>query len=255
MSDADLLVGSYLEWIRSGVRADVLDGDVTELTTPFLDRHNDHLQIYVERQEAGDFLLTDDGYVMSELRSSGVERHGRRREELIAGVLGGHGVTLKDKELQITTGRDSLGRSMHSLVQAMLCIDDMFVLAQPRVEALFLEDVESFLDARDVRYSSRIKLAGRSGLDHLFDFVIPKSSAAPERILQVVNSPRRDRAESLMFAVNDTRTARRHDIQFFALINDSRQNVPPEIMAALNSYDINAKKWSQREQVVEALAA
>jgi hypothetical protein len=255
MSDTNLLVESYLEWIQVGVRAESLENDVTELTTPFLDRNNDHLQIYAERKDSGEFLLTDDGYIMAELKSSGVERQGRRREELLTDVLRGHGVVLSNKELQVTATHDSLGRSIHSLVQAMLRVDDMFVLAQPRVEAIFLEGVEKFLDTRGVRYSSRVKLAGRSGLDHLFDFVIPKSISAPERVLQVVNSPRRDRAESLMFAVNDTKTARGHDVEFFALVNDSRRNIPPEIMDAFRSYEITATKWSRREEMVAALAA
>jgi hypothetical protein len=81
-------------------------------------------------------------------------------------------VFLKEKELQVIATNESLGRSIHSLVQAMLSVDDMFVLAQPRVEGLFVEDVEKFLDTSGVRYSPSIKLAGQSGLDHLFDFVI-----------------------------------------------------------------------------------
>jgi hypothetical protein len=255
MSDTSLLVESYLEWLQVGIKAEPLEDDVTQLTTPFLDRHNDHLQIYAERTKTGEFLLTDDGYIMSELKSSGVERHGRRREELLTDVLRGHGVTLNNKELQLTATQDSLGRRIHSLIQAMLRVDDMFVLAQPRVESIFLEDVEKFLDGRGVRYSSSVKLAGLSGLDHLYDFVIPKSSSAPERILQVVNSPRRDRAESLMFAVNDTKTARGHSINFFALVNDSRKSVSTEIMDAFRSYDITAMTWSHRDEMIAALAA
>ncbi len=254
-SDASLLADSYLAWIRHGVTADKLSDRTTELTTPFLDRHNDHLQIYAERQSSDIILLTDDGYIMAELKSSGVERQGYRREEILNSLLRGHGVLLKDKELQVLATEDSLGRAIHSLVQAMLSVDDMFVLAQPRVEALFLEDVEKFLDSSGIRYSPSVKLAGQSGLDHLFDFVIPKSGDAPERLLQVVNSPRRDRAESLMFAVNDTRTVRGHGVKFFAVLNDSRHRVPPEILDAFKSYGINARKWSERDNMVEDLAA
>jgi hypothetical protein len=255
VSDTSLLVESYLKWLQGGIKAEALEDEVTQLTTPFMDRHNDHLQIYAERTKSGEFRLTDDGYIMSELKSSGVERQGRRREELLTDVLRGHGVSLNNKELQLTATQDSLGRRIHSLIQAMLRIDDMFVLAQPRVGSIFLEDVERFLDARGVRYSSSVKLAGISGLDHLFDFVIPKSSSAPERILQLVNSPRRDRAESLMFAVNDTRTARGHDIDFFALVNDSRKSASSEIMEAFRSYNITAATWSTRDEMITALAA
>lgn len=253
--DADLLVGSYLDWIRSGVLADALTNNVTELTTPFLDRHNDHLQIYSERQSEDLFLLTDDGYIMTELKSSGVERHGRRREQVFSSLLKGYGISLKGRELQVEATTSNLGQRIHNLVQAMLSIDDMFVLAQPHVEAVFLEDVENFLDENGVRYTPRVKFAGRSGLDHLFDFVIPKSARAPERILQAINSPRRDRAENLMFSVNDTRSTRSNEVAYFALINDSRREASTEIINALRTYNIKAETWSRRTALLEDLTA
>ncbi|WP_418888699.1 DUF1829 domain-containing protein, partial [Methanothrix soehngenii] len=37
-----------------------------------------------------------------------------------------------------------------------------------------------------------MKFTGKSGYDHLFDFVIPKSKKRPERILQAINRPSRD---------------------------------------------------------------
>lgn len=87
------------------------------------------------------------------------------------------------------------------------------------------------------------------------DFVIPKSWRAPERIVQVVNSPRRDRVENLLFAISDTRDARGSDTQFYALINDTRKAVAAEIVEAFNRYSVTARPWSHRDEIVEALAA
>lgn len=252
---ADKLANSYLAWIKSNLTAETLADGVTELTTPFLDRHHDNLQIYAERREGDAFLLTDDGYIIAELKASGVEPRGVRRETIFHELLSGHGVTLDDDELHIEADSSNLGQRAHSLVQAMLSLDDMFVLAQPRVESVFIEDVTNFLDVHDIRYSPRVKFAGRSGLDHLVDFVIPKSKCAPERILQVVNTPRRDRIESFLFAVNDTRAARGLDLSYFAIINDSRIKVPRDVMEALSAYEIESRLWSRREELVESLAA
>ena len=56
------LVDAYVEWLKQKINAKNIDG-VCEITTPFLDRHNDHLQIYIKK--AGDALiLTDDGYII-----------------------------------------------------------------------------------------------------------------------------------------------------------------------------------------------
>lgn len=254
-TDADLLVGSYLNWIRNDVSAASLTEEISELTTPFLDRHNDHLQIYAERQSADLFLLTDDGYILAELKSSGVETRGTRREQIIQSLLAGHGVRLNGRELQTEASRSELGRRVHNLIQAMLSLDDMFVLAQPAVQTLFLHEVERFLDEQNVRYTPSAKFAGKSGLDHLVNFVIPKSRRAPERFVQVVNAPRRDRVENFLFAVNDTRSTRQGDVDFYAIINDVRRDVPPDVFHALEAYDVKAMPWSRRDDVVENLAA
>jgi Domain of unknown function DUF1828/Domain of unknown function DUF1829 len=253
--DVDHIANSYLSWIRHGISAIKLDDRSSELTTPFLDRHNDHLQIYVERLGADLYLLTDDGYIVGELKSSGVERRGERRQSLFHDLLSGYGVELTDNELRVEANSSNLGQRVHNLVQAMLSLDDMFVLAQPQVQHLFVQDVARFLDDADVRYSPRAKFAGKSGLDHLVDFVIPKSKEAPERILLALNSARRDRAESLLFAASDMRAARGMEVVYYALVNDSKREVSSDILNAFAAYDVRARPWSHREELVEALAA
>lgn len=252
---ADLLATAYLDWIRGSVSAEALSDEMTELTTPFVDRHNDHLQIYAERRSPDLFLLTDDGYILAELKSSGVRTQGQKREELVRELLSAHGVTVADSELQVQATTANLGQRAHSLIQAMLSIDDMFMLAQPQVQAMFFDDVANFLDDHEIRYSPRVKFSGKSGLDHLIDFVIPRSKEAPERVLQVINAPRRDRIESHLFAANDTRAARAGTVDYYAILNDSRRPVSPDIISAFNAYDITAEPWSEREAMAERLAA
>ena len=57
------LVDAYVEWLRRGISAESV-GEACELTTPFLDRHNDHIQIYAIRRN-GKIVLSDDGYILS----------------------------------------------------------------------------------------------------------------------------------------------------------------------------------------------
>lgn len=255
MSAENLLVESYINWIRETTSAELLDEDVIELTTPFVDRHNDHLQIYAEQKDADVFLLTDDGYIIAELKSSGVERRGRRRAVLLEQLLSGYGVTLKESELQVLATREDLGARLHNLVQAMLSVDDMFMLSNTTVGDIFMEDVTKFFDTHRVRYTARAKFAGKSGLDHLVDFVIPRSHDAPERIVQVVNSPRRDRIENMLFAINDIRETRAPDTAYYALLNDTKRAIPGEVRSAFREYSVEARPWSQREEIVDSLAA
>jgi Domain of unknown function DUF1829/Domain of unknown function DUF1828 len=238
-TDAELIVNSYLSWIRNDVTVDALNDKVTELTTPFVDRHNDHLQVYAERRAPDMFLLSDDGYILSELKSSGVETHGSRREEIIRDLLVGHGVRLEGRELQTDATTANLGQK-----------------AQPAVQSIFIEEVAQFLYNRDIRATKAAKFAGRSGLDHLISFVIPRSKAAPERFVQVLNSPRRDQVGNLLFAINDIRSARPAGAtSYYVIVNDTQGKVPEDILTALEAYKVNARLRSRRDEIVEELAA
>lgn len=70
-------------------------------------------------------------------------------------------------------------------------------LAEPVVTSLFLEDVAERLTESDVRFTPDVKFTGKSGYDYRFDFVIPRSSAQPERVLRAANHPTKDAAKTL----------------------------------------------------------
>ena len=62
----------------------------------------------------------------------------------------------------------------------MLAVNDMFYVANPVVTSLFLEDVTMWLRESNVRFTPNVKFAGKSGYDHLFDFVVPASRERPD---------------------------------------------------------------------------
>ena len=199
--------------------------DWIEITTPYLDRHNDYLQIYAKRQNGG-YLLTDDGYVIEDLEQSGCRLDGAKRQALLKMTLNGFGVQLNEDRLEIRVSPESFASRKHNLLQAMLAVNDLFYLATPIVVNLFFEDVVAWLDLHDIRYTPKVKFTGKSGYDHLFDFVIPKSRQQPERIIQTINRPNRDTAQALAFSWFDTREVRPSDSLAYAFLNDSEQGVP-----------------------------
>jgi hypothetical protein len=107
-------------------------------------------------------------------------------------------VKLNDEALEVHATPDNFPLGKHNLIQATLAVNDLFYLAKPVVESLFYEDVIAWLDAKDIRYTPKVKFPGASGYDHLFEFVIPKSRRQPERILRAINRPTRDTAESFI---------------------------------------------------------
>jgi hypothetical protein len=129
------LVDAYVTWLRRGFSAESLESGC-ELTTPFLDRHNDHLQVYAVKKN-GKIILSDDGYTLSDLRTSGLELTTPKRRLVLQAALGGFGVQPQDNQLLIEASPRNVGQRLHSLIQAMLTINDMFVMAQPRVATFF----------------------------------------------------------------------------------------------------------------------
>jgi hypothetical protein len=114
--------------------------------------------------------------------------------------------------------------------------------------------VTQWLDSLKIRYVPRTK-SGVSGYDHLFDFVIPRSSVAPERYLRVINRPSKESAETTAFAWLDSREARPPESKAFAVINDMERAVSPQVTAALRQYSIAPIVWSRRSEFEEELVA
>jgi len=188
IKECEAIIHEYLAWLKTGLSVAEIGDGVCEITTPFLDRNNDHLQIYLFEQN-GNYVLTDDGYTLSNLEMSGVDLSSPKRQRILKTILQGFGVNMVEGALRVEVNRSNLSRRKHNLIQAMLSVDDMFVMARAQVLSLFREDVEQFLRANAIRFTAMIKLAGRTGFDHTFDFVIPSSPKAPERTTTCYQSP------------------------------------------------------------------
>ncbi len=132
------------------------------------------MQIYVKRDNDG-FVLTDDGYIISDLQISGCNLEGETRKNLLQQTINGFGIHIKEGALFIHATADNFALKKHNLVQAMLAINDLFYTATSIVKNLFFEDVQSWLNMHNIRYITGAKFTGKSGYDHMFDFVIPAS--------------------------------------------------------------------------------
>lgn len=253
-ADCKKLVDAYVNWLKARITVVDLNG-VCEITTPFLDRHNDRLQIYVEKLPQG-LRLTDDGYIIGDLEASGCALDTALRKRMLQTTLNGFGVTLgPDGDLFLEASEQTFPQKKHALLQAMLAVNDMFMTAKQRVTNFFWDDVNRFLEGNDIRCTPTIQFTGKSGFSHKFDFVIPRSKAQPERILKAINSPSRDTATSLIFAWDDSKDARPRDSRAYAVLNDADESVSQEILGAFGQYGITPIRWTQRNDFVDELAA
>jgi hypothetical protein len=247
------LVDEYTRWLKEKTQLRQVD-EWVEITTPYLDRHNDYLQIYARRRN-GDYVLTDAGYILQDLELSGCKLDSPKRRALLMMTLNGFGVKLNEDRLEVYTSATSFAPSKHNLIQAMLAVNDLFGLATPMTASLFYEDVIAWLEANDIRYTSNVKFTGQSGFDHLFDFIIPKSRNQPERILKTISSPNRNTAQAVAFSWIDIKEARPPESKAYAILNDIDHPVPGNVLDALKNYNVKPVLWSNREAVAGELAA
>jgi hypothetical protein len=227
-----------------------LDSNLIEITTPYLDRHNDFFQIYVKKGDNGSYILTDGGYTIDDLHISGCDLASPKRQEILRTTLNGFGVKCEPitKELYVETSSIDFSFKKHNLTQALLAVNDMFFMAQPVVTSLFIESVVSWLDTKDIRYTQNVIFTGKTGYSYTFDFVIPKSRNAPERIIKAMNNPNKENAKSFVMSWFDTKETRSADAKAYAILNDTEKEVSHNVSTALRNYGIIPMQWSEREK-------
>lgn len=244
----------YLNWLNNRIKIENLDG-VFEITSPFLDKNNDRLQIYVV-PENNHLKLSDDSSIITELQMSGCDVFGTDyRMKMLSLILNKFGVQRDESELYIYATEDDYAQKKHFLLQAMLSVNDMFLTSRPHVVNIFLEEVAQFLEQNNIRFNDDVSFVGKSGFTHSFDFAIPRYHDIPERIIKAINNPNRSTAESLLFSWNETRDMRRSESVLYAFLNDQDHAISENIKSAFSKYDIKTVTWSNRKQVVDELSA
>ena len=88
--------------------------DFVEITTPYLDRHNDYFQIYMKKDN-GSYTLSDGGYVIEDLRQSGCDIETPKRKNLLQMTLNGFGVQLNGDEISIHAYPENFPLKKHNL--------------------------------------------------------------------------------------------------------------------------------------------
>jgi len=246
------MMNSHIKWLKDNTFLAEVENDYVEITTPYLDRHNDCLQFYVKK-EKDEYFITDGGYVITDLKDSGCSFESKKRQEILNTTLSGFNVKMNNDQLYVRTSKENYPLMMNNLIQASLSVDNMFYLSQSHVESMFYEDVVDWLDKKGIRYSKNIKLASQSGFDHNFHFVIPKSKAAPERFLQVISDPKKDSVMDVIMKWVDSRDYRDKDVELYTILNNMDKMIPKTSLDALGSYGIHPIPWTYRENSAEAL--
>lgn len=106
------------EWEKNNTYLKQID-DWVAIRTPYLDRHNDMLHIYVKR-EGDSFILTDGGYILQDLELSGCRLDSPKRKQILETTLNGFGIKIEEGALVIRASKKSFPFKRHHLIQVML---------------------------------------------------------------------------------------------------------------------------------------
>ena len=247
------LVEQYQLWLKDKTTLKSVHADWVEISTPFLDRRNDFIQLYAASGDAGGYQITDDGNTIRDLELSAQFRYAETQ-----GVTPDHSEWLPSRS---KARRAQRTRERRQFCSEKTCADPghtggqrHVLLATPTVLSLFKEDVQKWLEHSDIRFVPNIQFIGKTGYIHHFDFAIPGSRAAPERIIKAIGNPNKDAALAYVTSWIDTSDQRPPSSQALAFLNDSGRTVGAPVLDALRQYDISPVLWSQRETHRQALA-
>ena len=240
------LLDEYTRWLRQEIKVNKT-GEYYTITTPYLDRFNDYLQIYVKQNEDGSIILTDDGYIIGNLKSSGISlRESSLRKDKLNRIVKNFSMNLAGDDIVVTATAKDFPQKKHMMVQAMMYIDDMFSLEKGNVENIFIEDVQSVFDKNDIFYTNDIILTGKTGNFHKYDFGFQRTKKNPTRFCKAINHINQSTRDLTIFSWLDTEEIRSDESKLIVVIND-KKGYKNEDLSAFKNYNITPVLFSKLE--------
>ena len=243
----------YINWLEKEISVNQI-GEYLEITSPFLDRYNDYLQVYAKLEKDDEIILTDDSYIINNLQMSGIDIKSTKRKQLLESFLNKYNVKLEDNALVIKSGIEDFPQKILFLMQAMLNVDDMFMLSQNKVASIFLEDVTEFLDSKEIFYSKDVSFIGKSGFVYSYEYLLQRTKDKPERLCKVINNPNKQNFQNTIFMWNDTKETRDSNSELIVFLNDENK-IDATVIEGFKNYDVNTIPWSERENHLDLLRA
>ena len=244
-------VDEYLKWLKDNIIENQLD-NCLEITTPFLDRHNDWLQIYVEEFD-NNIRITDDGYILEDLISCGLDLNTPTRKKLLSKITAGYGVKISDtNELYIIATPNTFPQSKHALIQCMMSVNDLYITSKSNTLSIFADDIKDFLYKNDIQFMENISFTGQSGFTNKFDFGIPKFKNRKETLIKGINNPTKDNISLSLFQWEDTKKVREPDTQLILYLNDTKI-ISDNLTSSCTSYGVIPIQWSQKKESLKYL--
>ena len=128
MITQNIFIDKQTDWIKNNSfnRKFANKKEVLEITTPFLDIHNDYIQLYIISKN-NKIIISDDGFTYADLIMSGIIINSLYTKQILENILQNYGVILgKNNELFITAQFNNLIENEHKLIQSIISINNLF---------------------------------------------------------------------------------------------------------------------------------
>ena len=254
MFEINQLISEYTSWLNSKISI-VKYGETYELTTPFLDRFNDYLQIYVTPEKDGELTLTDGGYIIDNLLSSGVSlKQGTKKYNKINQIIRNFSLSLNGEQITVTTKESQFPQKKHAMVQAMLAIDELYETEPRTGKDFFAEDVKTYFDDHHIYYADGVSFEGKSGSTATYDLLFQRNQYHPERLCNIVSRMTESSRNMMIFNWLDIAPVRKNDSMLIVILNDIVKEVQQKDIDALESYNITPARFSEPEKLLTMCA-
>lgn len=184
MKSTQDLLNDYYQFLSSSYQINKLD-DSDEIVTPLTDNIGDNITIYLTRLDNGKIKLDDDGYTIDNLQMMNVNIS-EVRQQILDNICDQYSVNLTNGILSKTGTETDFSRMKLDLTSAMLKIGDLSFTQHSRVKKMFVEDVVSTFDKKELG-GIKSEFTGRSGVTYKFPYVVPHRASHPLKIVDVMN--------------------------------------------------------------------
>ncbi len=228
-------IDEYIDFLKKSITYRQLEVGY-EITTPFLNPSNDHLQIYVQELYDNEIILSDGGDTLSYLSETATLYP--ERKNIIKNMAKSYGVSLSTyDELTIKTSPKDFAQKEHGLIQAMLKVYDLSFTSRTKSASGFVDEVASYFARNEIPFSKDIIKLGRTGYNQKYDFLLNAYKRFPERFCDAI-SPNLSNAFTTIFSWTDIEENRAPNSQFYVFIND-RIKCDEDIVTAFDQYHIH----------------
>jgi len=246
--DIQKMINDYTEWLKKEISTCAF-GEYIELTTPYLDRFNDYLQIYVKQDTDGTISMTDDGYIIGNLISSGMSfKKGTKIHKTLDKIAKNFNVLINGEEIVTTANSHNFPQKKHMMVQAMLAIDDLYIVSPENVKDLFFDEIRTYFDANDIFYSENFSVLGKTETIYTYDYHLQRTREKPERFCRGINRLNQPRRDMTLFNWIDTQDKRGNAGELIVIYNDNNA-VSDDVLRGFYNYGIKTLPFSQRQDI------